>query len=306
MIKKILCIFFITTFISLHSQEATKFVKVKTLDLKVVPYPWANELSLSINIFAKRIFKDVKFQIRLQYEGRKIGSYTVTVKENEGRYYAKKKFEPLNKPAQEVLYGDYNVYIEMVVEEQNSKFKARWKKFSSATRLAIAQKTFSIGKKNQVQKQQKEIQEFYIERMKELNRLYKILKKQEVVEYRNRGFRRQKWRQWLYTEYLQKINNEKKQLEIRQARVYHPKYNYTLNGMKYYCDLLVRIGKTSTMILYKRHGLKQDATSMSGIDPFAIKSRKSLNKIIEGIHRSSAKEMGISLKKELGFIPPPK
>lgn len=306
MIKKILCILFISTLIPLNSQEATKFVKVKSLDLRVVPYPWANELSLSVNIFAKRIFNEVKFQIRLQYDGKKVGSYTVEVKEKNGRYYAQKKFEPLNKPAQEVLYGEYNVLVEMVVEEQKPKFREGWQKISSATRLVIAQKTFTIGKKNQVQEQQQEIQEFYIERMKKLNALYAKLKKQEVAQYRNRNFKRKKWLQWLYSEYLQQITTEQKLLEIRQARVYYPKYNYTLNGLKYYCDLLVRIGKSSTMVLYKRHGIEQDKTTLTGIDPFAIQSRKSLNKIIERIHRSSAKEMNISLKKELGFIPPPK
>ncbi|WP_372371511.1 hypothetical protein [Candidatus Uabimicrobium sp. HlEnr_7] len=305
MIKKTLwTLIVISILIPINAQQ--QFFKVKTLDLKVIRYPWANEFSLSVDIITKKILVDAKLQIAIKYIDKNVASYSAVVKKTDRYYQAKKTWEPLNQPAQEALLGKYSVKIEMIVKNQNPDFIKRWQKFSSASRITIITKAFSIGNESQTQKQQEETKEFYIERMKNLNALYSKLKKREVVAYRNKNFKRKKWLQWLYNEYLQKINNEKKLLDIRQKRVYRPRYKYTMNGMKYYCDLLVRIGKTSTQVLYKRHRLRPDNASTRGIDPFSIKSRKSLNKIIESIHRSSAREMNISLRQKLGYIPPPK
>lgn len=315
--KKFIYFILVFTFLSASSfslqaqrKKSNKLFKIEKLNLKVVSYPWANELRLSVRILAKSFLEGAKLTFTIRYEKRKVTDYSVTVKKsiknNKAIYYAEEEMEPINRASQEVLLGNYSIEVFLILDKQRKEFLKKWTNISTRQKYSIGKKTIPFGSKEKIKKEQERLKNFYIERMKNLNNLYKKIIKKRRTEFTNQNFAKKKWRSWFYNEYLAKINEEKKILTSHRERIYYPLYEYTLKAMETYANLLIRIGKSSSMVLYKRHNLSQDSSSIGGVDSFALTKLKYLDQTIERIHQNSARELGISLQQELGYIPPPR
>ena len=320
--------FFFSFFPSLFASEPLHLLEIREFELKPISYPWNIELELSVSGSSHYPFLEEKpFEVSVHYLGNCLQVFTLLLPKNEkNKIVFQKAWGPLNTAYQKILPGKYQVKITFDLEKQPDDYRQKWKEWEK--RLASDhkkiktdyEKEFMLGSEEEFDKITKEYKKFYIERMRQLNSCFNELqeKKKEAL-YASRDARRgkknyflengrfssSKWWNWLNDEYMKKIQDEKDTLEKLQQRYFSLRYPSSQACMQSYSNILANIGRLISMEVYEHYKIDQDSRITSQVDPYAIKDINHIVRHIQYIHSFSAQELGISLKKELGYLPPP-
>lgn len=320
----LICCFYLPT---LHAQKSNSntqkkipIFRAKKVKLDLIAYPWISELSFKLQGEAHPTITGCQITIDIYYQNEKVRTFMVPVLEKQDekgrqKFLIDEQREPINFATQEVLAGKYTVKMSLQISAQPEEIRRKWNLRYGKKEAQSYSWKFKLGSASQFASQDQELKKFYIQRMKNLNTLCKELNKKKkfatVANKRKnefsegRKFSPKKWWRWFSTSFLPKIEQERALIQKHKKCVFFPRYNTSLKAMEGYCDLLRRLGQLLTLNLYKRHKIKQNSRIIQQLDPYAIKSIPDIIRTIQRLHADTAKELKISLVRELGYLPPP-
>lgn len=298
--------------------------RVKKALLKVHPYPWADELELSIAGVVHPKFAGGVLTLSLYYLHHRVRWFDVPIVRANSKKFSllvfERKWEVLNNATQEILPGKYTIVLQFLLQNQPQKIQGKYKKILKKKKSNVHRQSFYLGSEKAFATMSRQLRTFYIERMKKLNALFMELQKTKrialrVVEdsannkqnpFAETGiFSRRRWRNWFDKKFLAGIAHEKHLLTKHRHQVFFPRYLRSYECMQVYCDKLDQIGRLIEIQLYQFHEAEQDHRNISRVDQHAIKSFIDNIRYIQQLHAYSAQELGINLIQELGYLPPP-
>lgn len=292
------------------------------MSFKITDYPWAKELSLNFRGDVNPIVKGCHFAVVIYYLENQVYQFTAPVQndpENGKRYFIDMAREPINLAAEEVLPGKYTIQITLELSSQSGEFQDMWSRDFPKDTPNVFVKSFQLGNAQMFAKRSESIRKFYLTRMRNMNALFKLLqeKKKIAIKARRDGiggrknefsngqtFDPNKWRGWFNSHFLFKMEAEKQLLEKHAQRLFCLRFGVTHSSMSNACDLMIRIARLHSASIYKYYKLGQDRENLQQMDQFAIQNIADLIRNLQRLHSLSAKELDISLRKELGYLPP--
>lgn len=292
----------------------SELLAITDLDLACVEYPWGKELEIHLRGKAQPLLNKAVLTINITYLRQTVQIFNHIIRapknQGKGKIDIDERWENLNESGQEILAGNYSVRIELEFQQQSPELQNIWvEKYGANARWEHSGR-FDIDP-SAFTGQSAELKKFYLARMRRLNDLYREMeeKKKEALAKKNNSFVEQgkfseaKWRQW-FLKFMQDLEQEKAILGKHRKKVYAPRYPMTLTNMDKYASIIERMANFNALEVYQFHKLS-GATAKYQVDPYAISNARDIVRLIQDLHGRCAAELGISLRKELGYLPPP-
>ena len=300
--------------------------QIKKIEFQSVSYPWWNELRLTIKGQSSypAILHNRYLNIAVYYQKLRITGLRLSLVSKKSPLTFSQTWEPINNAYQKILPGEYTVVVKFDPENFDLNFRSRWQQWKQKLeQKGVGIKTeyyqtFPLGGKEDYVRYQQAHKEFFIERMRQLNDLFGKLQDKEhqalrisqdsrlgidnpFAEYGR--FSLPKWQHWLTYNFIEKLKQEREQLQRHRKSNFAPIYPYTLKNMDDYCFLLSKFAGIFTRELYNKYRIQKDQRNIMAREQ--IENRYHLMRHIQFLHSKSAREMEINLRKELGYLPPP-
>ncbi len=303
-------VFLFFPFISLLAQDHPEVpaFEIKKTTLEIVEYAWGPELRMTLSGNAIPLLQESCLYASIYYNNIKIKDLDMVLpvrKEEESILSFQSTWEPLHSAYQSALPGYYEIVVRLSIHEQNQPIRERWNaRYGDKIPNTFQTRVF-LGSKDALEKKKQEHKDFYIEVMKRLNEIYKELQEKTQQSIKQRPFQPNVWWGWFQGSFLESLEIEKTKLERHKSKHFALIYPVTFEAMRQYVDVLVRMARFNAIDIYQHHGREQDVQNLRNIDFFGMKRFDEFVSHIQTLHSHSAKEMGIFLRKELGYLPPP-
>ena len=300
----------------LSSQEEITIFKLKELSLKKEVYPWGEELKLVSEATAHTILENKPLRFKILYNHGKAFEINMALNKVLDKDFVEGRLsiDSLNTATQKILPGIYIVEVDFDLESQNQDFKNEWNKRFGTKTPKIHKKPFLIGNEIEAKKCKEHYKSFFIEKIKELNNLYRELydNKKEALgkTAKNRFVRRKRflenvWYSWFKNDFLEKLINIEEDFKKQEQIIFSNAYPETLASMKEYIAVLIKMGRLATVDIYMAYNTKQNVENLNSIDMTGLRTEGDFIYYIQKLHRTSSDELEVSFKKELGYLPPP-
>jgi hypothetical protein len=303
--------------VSAQQDQPNAMLTIHQLDCQLVDYPWWPELHLYIRGYAHPICAKGVLTVAVFFGRQRVKWCDIVIPAETGDNLPWLPFEaqlgPLNNARQFVASGDYQITVELLLDRQNQGFQAQWKKYHGP--LPSYKQKIVLGSETVAQQEESVERQFYIVRMQKLNHLFNDLeaKKKEAFSIHSvpnnqfadqNRFSADKWARWLERDFFPLITAEQSLLERHQLTNFFCRYPVTQQGLETYAKILRQLATIATQDLSKAYQQKRTPTQLNKM---ARQARDNISKTVEEIqkiHGVIASEMNISLRKELGYLPP--
>lgn len=290
-------------------------------------YPWGEEISAKVQGYANNVLHRATLTVTILYEGKRITWASIPLHAS-GRSDIRFAWEqnPINKAAQEIFAGEYTLRLELNLSHQEATFSNQLKEIlqeqnytldSKNPVLQFIEKKQYIKDTNQHDTQWEENQNFYIERIKNINGLFreffsnrqlalalkrKTRQNQENPFAVNGEFSPEKWSQY-WLEFNHQLEQEKKLLARFPEQVVVMLYPTTQNHLLFYCEMIENTTRFYNKALFDAYQIANDIPRQQG--PYNMMDLRDILRQMREMHQDMGREMRVDLVKKIGYLPPP-
>ena len=292
---------------------------INSAELRTVSYPWWDELYLYVTGSTHPICENTALSLSVYYNKSVVASFNMIIVKKSDTSDAssswinfEQEWGPLNQAVQEIVPGTYTVEAHLNLQAQSSDFRQAWQQRFPGKIPQNYQQRIKRGSDAELVKESEQEKRFYIARMKTLNGFFQELNttKQKFLQaYRDKRGGKQNqlavWETWLKTELWPKIMAEKELLEKHRQKKLGLRYPLTHDNMKFYCSILIELSRFMSGQLATMYSSGQKSPKNAAMSSDFFSDLRSFIQQIQQLHGQSALEMKISLRQELGYLPPP-
>ncbi|WP_372371033.1 hypothetical protein [Candidatus Uabimicrobium sp. HlEnr_7] len=305
-IKYLLLVFVVVT---CGYTQGSEWFKVKEAKFRFKRYTWGDEFSFLVRGNAHRYLRNAKLILEIRYHKKVASQYNFTLTNTTSKEYFPFRFVcgPLNEPYQRVLAGDYQVHIYIIVAGQSREVRKNLSELKGAKHTLFAQNIY--WKTQEVfAEEDLEIKNFYEERLKRLDFLYKeLLKNAQLaldtkasIQYKRSNHfiskKKQKfspvlWRTWLEKKLQIPIKIELTALRKFHKKTYCRRYPIPNSNLEEFTFMLLRYARILSIRIHEYHKVKVDIRDTSRVDPFGVSREQGIINHLTKLINNTAKSL---------------